>query len=84
MQVPRSAARGGEDDHLVHPAVELVEAAHVSGRYEVGIDHAGPFFERARLGDDAGTDQSTADHLAPHGRRAPGQAKMLHIFGQNM
>ena len=31
----------GEDDHLVKDAAELVAAAHLVGRHEVGIDHAG-------------------------------------------
>ena len=31
----------GEDDHLVKGAAELVAAAHVVDRHEVGTDHAG-------------------------------------------
>ena len=48
----------GEDDHLVKGAAELVAAAHVADRREVGLDHAGQLGAWARLGDDAHSDQS--------------------------
>ena len=37
---------------------ELVAAAHVADRREVGLDHAGQLGAWARLGDDAHSDQS--------------------------
>ena len=39
-------------------AAELVAAAHVADRREVGLDHAGQLGAWARLGDDAHSDQS--------------------------
>ena len=39
----------GEDDHLVKDAAELVAAAHLADRHEVGIDHAGQLSAWTRL-----------------------------------
>ena len=48
----------GEDDHLVKDAAELVAAAHLADRHEVGIDHAGQLSAWTRLPDHAAHDQS--------------------------
>ena len=48
----------GEDDHLVKDEADLVGAAHLTDRHEVGIDHAGQLFALARLPDHAAHDQS--------------------------
>ena len=48
----------GDDDHLVQDAVELVAAAHVADRHEVGTDHAGQLGAWVRLADHAQAAQS--------------------------
>ena len=55
-----SSHADGEDDHLVKYAAELVAAAHVADRHEVGIDHARQLFAWTRLPDHALHDQSIA------------------------
>ena len=48
-----SSHEHSEDDLLVKDAADLVAAAHVADRHEVGIDHSGPLSAWARLPDHA-------------------------------
>ena len=52
------ATNDGDCDQLVQDAGELVAAAHVADRHEVGIDHAGQFGAWPRLSDLAQAAQS--------------------------
>ena len=53
-----------DGDHLVQGAVELVAAAPVGDRHEVGTDHADQLEAWLRLADDAGPDQSIMPAVA--------------------
>ena len=57
IAAPSSVPEHADGDLLVQGAVELVAAAHVAGRNEVGTDHAGQLFAWVRLVDAAGEDQ---------------------------
>ena len=52
------ATNDGDCDQLVQDAGELVAAAHVADRHEVGTDHAGQLGAWERRADHAGTHQS--------------------------
>ena len=52
------ATNDGDCDHHVQDTGELVAAAHVANRHEVGTDHAGQLGAWERRADDAGRHQS--------------------------
>ena len=65
----------GEDGHLVQDAADLVAAAHVADRHEVGIDHSGQHDAWARLANLAQAAQSIQSIMHDGGG--------VHVVGQN-